>query len=205
MGIGSSLTVFSGAIGLGIGFGMQRVFANLVSGFILLLDKSIKPGDVIAVKDTYGWVNTLGGRYVSVITRDGTEHLIPNELLITEHVENWTHTDNNIRLKIPLQVHYKSDVRKAIDLCVQAARETRRVLDQPAPTCLLREFGDSALKLEIRIWINDPTNGVSNVRSEVMLKVWEKFCAEGIEIPYPQRDLHVIAGETVPVELRQTG
>jgi len=205
MGIGSSLTVFSGAIGLGIGFGMQRVFANLVSGVILLLDKSIKPGDVIAVKDTYGWVNTLGGRYVSVITRDGTEHLIPNELLITEYVENWTHTDNNVRLKIPVHVHYKSDVRKAIDLCVEASRETRRVLDQPAPTCLLREFGESSFKLEIRIWINDPTNGVSNVRSDVMLKVWEKFCAEAIEIPYPQRDLHVIPNETLPLELRQTG
>jgi len=205
MGIGSSLTVFSGAIGLGIGFGMQRVFANLVSGVILLLDKSIKPGDVIAVKDTYGWVNTLGGRYVSVITRDGTEHLIPNELLITEYVENWTHTDNNVRLKIPVHVHYKSDVRMAIELCVEAARETRRVLDQPAPTCLLREFAESAFKLEIRIWINDPTNGVSNVRSDVMLKVWEKFCAHGIEIPYPQRDLHVVQNETLPLELRHTG
>jgi small-conductance mechanosensitive channel len=200
MGIGSSLAVFSGAIGLGIGFGMQRVFANLVSGVILLLDKSIKPGDVIAVKDTYGWVNTLGGRYVSVITRDGTEHLIPNELLITEYVENWTHTDNNVRLKIPVHVHYKCDVRKAIELCVAAALETRRVLDQPAPTCLLREFGDSSFNLEIRIWINDPTNGVSNVRSEVMLKVWDKFRENGIEIPYPQRDVHVLAGDRVSVE-----
>jgi small-conductance mechanosensitive channel len=200
MGIGQSLTVFSGAIGLGLGFGMRSVFANLVSGVILLLDKSIKPGDVIAVKDTYGWVNTLGGRYVSVITRDGTEHLIPNELIITEHVENWTHTDNNVRLKIPVQVHYKCDVRKAIELCVAAALETRRVLDQPAPTCLLREFGDSSLKLEIRIWINDPTNGASNVRSEVMLKVWDKFRASGIEIPYPQHDVHVVTDERVPVE-----
>ena len=92
-----------------------------------------------------------------------------------------------------------------IDLCVEAARETRRVLDQPAPTCLLREFGESAFKLEIRIWINDPTNGVSNVRSDVMLKVWEKFCAHGIEIPYPQRDLHVVPNETLPLELRHTG
>jgi small-conductance mechanosensitive channel len=200
MGIGDSLTVFSGAIGLGIGFGMRSVFANLVSGVILLLDRSIKPGDVIAVKDTYGWVNTLGGRYVSVITRDGTEHLIPNELIITEYVENWTHTDNNVRLKIPVQVHYKSDVRKAIEVCIAAAIETRRVLDQPAPTCLLREFGDSSFKLEIRIWINDPTNGVSNVRSEVMLKVWDKFRANGIEIPYPQRDVHVVTDERLPVE-----
>jgi small-conductance mechanosensitive channel len=200
MGIGSSLAVFSGAIGLGIGFGMQRVFANLVSGVILLLDKSIKPGDVIAVKDTYGWVNTLGGRYVSVITRDGTEHLIPNELLITEYVENWTHTDNNVRLKIPVRVHYQCDVRKAIQLCVEAALETRRVLDQPAPTCLLREFGESSFNLEIRIWINDPTNGVSNVRSEVMLKVWDKFRENGIEVPYPQRDVHFRADDRMSVE-----
>jgi small-conductance mechanosensitive channel len=206
MGIGvTSLTVLSGAIGLGIGFGMQRVIANLVSGLILLLDKSIKPGDVIAIKDTYGWVNTLGGRYVSVITRDGVEHLIPNELLITEYVENWTHTDNNVRLKIPIRVSYKSDVRKAIELCLEATRETRRVLEQPSPTCLLREFGESAMNLEIRIWINDPTNGVSNVRSEVMLRVWDKFRENGIEVPYPQRDVHVHTDERVPAEFRHTG
>ena len=180
IGIGSSLTVLSGAIGLGVGFGLQRIVANLVAGVILLFDRSIKPGDVIAIKDTYGWVNSLGGRYVSVITRDNVEHLIPNELLITEYVENWTHTDNNVRLKIPIGVHYKSDVRKAIELCVEAARETRRVLDQPAPTCLLRAFGDSSVNLEIRIWINDPTNGTSNVRSDVML--------EGVgEIPRERR------------------
>jgi small-conductance mechanosensitive channel len=206
MGIGvTSLTVLSGAIGLGIGFGMQRVIANLVSGVILLLDKSIKPGDVIAIKDTYGWVNTLGGRYVSVITRDGVEHLIPNELLITEYVENWTHTDNNVRLKIQVGVHYRSDLRKAIALCLEAARETRRVLEQPAPNCLLREFGDSALKLEIRIWINDPANGISNVRSDVMLKVWDKFREHGIEIPYPQHDVHVHADARIPAGMRQTG
>jgi small-conductance mechanosensitive channel len=205
LGIGSSLTVLSGAIGLGIGFGLQRVLANLVSGVILLIDKSIKPGDVIAVKDTYGWVNTLGGRYVSVITRDGVEHLIPNELLITEYVENWTHTDNNVRLKIPLGVHYRSDVRKAMELCVDAARETRRVLDQPAPTCLLREFAESVIRLEIRIWINDPTNGTSNVRSEVMLKVLDKFREHGVEMPYPQRDVHVVTRDAVTLGLRHTG
>ena len=205
LGIGSSLTVFSGAIGLGLGFGLQRVLANLVSGVILLIDKSIKPGDVIAIKDTYGWVNTLGGRYVSVITRDGVEHLIPNELLITEYVENWTHTDNNVRLKIPLGVHYRSDVRKAMELCVEAARDTRRVLDQPAPTCLLREFAESLIRLEIRIWINDPTNGISNVRSEVMLKVLDKFREHGIEMPYPQRDVHVVSRDAVALGLRHTG
>jgi small-conductance mechanosensitive channel len=207
MGIGvTSLTVLSGAIGLGIGIGLQRPFANLVSGVLLLLDKSIKPGDVIAIKDTYGWVNTLGGRYVSVITRDGIEHLIPNESIITEYVENWTHTDNNIRLKIPVRVHYKSDVRRAIELCIEAARETRRVLDQPAPTCLLRELGESALQLEIRIWINDPTNGISNVRSDVMLKVWDKFREHNIAIPYPQRDVHLHTEDAeLPAELRHTG
>jgi small-conductance mechanosensitive channel len=190
----TALTVVGGAIALGAGFGLQKVVSNLISGVILLLDKSIKPGDVIAVAGTYGWVTALGGRYVSVVTRDGVEHLIPNDTLISERVENWTHTDSQTRLRVPVGVHYDSDLRNAIALCVEAARETERVLERPEPKCLVLGFGDSAVNLEIRFWISDAYNGVQNVKSEVLLKVWEKFHAQGIKIPYPQRDIHVRSG-----------
>jgi small-conductance mechanosensitive channel len=187
----TALTVLGGAIGLGIGFGLQKIVGNLVSGVILLLDKSIKPGDVIGVAGTYGWVTGLGGRYVSVVTRDGIEHLIPNETLITERVENWTHSDENTRLRIPVGVHYQSDIRQAMDICIEAARSTERVLTDPAPACLLRGFGDSSVDLEVRFWIKDAAHGISNVKSEILLKIWDGLHESDIEIPYPQRDLHL--------------
>ncbi len=187
----TALAVFGGAIGLGVGFGLQKIVSNLISGVILLVDKSIKPGDVIAVSGTYGWVTALGGRYVSVITRDGVEHLIPNETLISERVENWTHSNRQTRLKIDVGVHYDTDVHKAIEVCLAAANETERVIENPAPKCLLIEFGDNSINLQVRFWIGDAQNGVQNVKSAVLLAIWEKFRAEGIEIPYPQRDLHL--------------
>jgi small-conductance mechanosensitive channel len=187
----TSFTVFTGAVGVGIGFGLQKIISNLISGIILLLDKSIKPGDVITIGDTYGWINSLGARYVSLITRDGKEYLIPNEDLITHQVENWSFTNNAVRLKVPIGIHYKSDVRKAIALCLEAAKETPRVLESPQTLCLLTGFGDSSVNLELRFWIDDPSNGLGNVQSEVLLKVWDKFHQHDIEIPYPQRDLHI--------------
>jgi small-conductance mechanosensitive channel len=187
----TAFAVFSGAIGVGVGFGLQKVVSNLVAGLILLLDKSIKPGDVIAVADSYGRVDSLGARYVAVVTRDGIEHLIPNEELVTNRVENWSHSHNLLRIKTPVGVHYKSDVRKAIALCIEAAFETDRILDEPAPVCLLLGFGASSVDLEIRCWIEDPMNGRANVRSQMLLRVWDKFHTHGIEIPYPQRDVHI--------------
>ncbi len=183
--------MLGGAIGVGIGFGLQKIFSNLISGFILLLDKSIKPGDTIIVEGSYGRVDTLSARYVSVITRDGIEHLVPNEEMIVNRVENWSYSHNNVRLRIPVGVHYNSNVRKAIELCLQAADETERVLKSPKPACLLKGFGDSSVDLEIRIWVRDPMNGCSNVKSQVLLSVWDKFHEHNIEIPYPQRDLHL--------------
>lgn len=187
----TAFAVFSGAIGVGIGFGLQKVVSNLISGVILLLDKSVKPGDVIEVGQTYGWIKTLGARYASVITRDGTEYLIPNEDIITQQVVNWSYSDSRVRLKIPLGISYGSDVRKAIELCLEAASEVERVLGEPKSVCLLKGFGDSSVDLELRIWINDPTNGVSNVKSQVLLLIWDKFHANDIGIPFPQRDLHI--------------
>lgn len=187
----TAFAVFGGAVGVGIGLGLQKVFSNLIAGFILLLDKSIKPGDTIVIGEQYGRVSRLSARYVSIVTRDGTEHLIPNDELINSKVENWSYTDPNVRLKIPIGIHYQSDVKTAIKLCLEAAGEIPRILKQPAPACLLKGFGDNAVDLELRIWIRDPMNGCSNVKSEVLLVVWEKLHQQGVELPYPQRDLHL--------------
>ena len=194
----TAFAVFTGALGVGIGFGLQKPMSNFVSGVMLLLDKSVKPGDVISVGESYGWVSSLGARYVSVVTRDGTEYLIPNEDLITHQVVNWSHTSRHVRLKIPIGISYNADVRKARALCLEAAAETARVLKEPEPVCLLLGFGDSSVELELRIWILDPKNGVRNVKSDVLLLVWDKFHAHGIEIPFPQRDLHL----KTPMEIR---
>ena len=190
--IGIDLTafaVFSGAIGVGVGFGLQKVVSNLVSGVILLMDRSIKPGDVIGIDDTYGSVSALNARYASVETRDGKEYLIPNEDLITQRVTNWSFSSNLVRLHVKVGISYRSDPHEAIRLALEAARDVPRVLPDPAPNCLLVEFGDSTVDLEVRFWINDPANGTANVRSEVMLNMWDLYQRNGIELPHPQRDL----------------
>ncbi|MBV8189464.1 MAG: mechanosensitive ion channel [Alphaproteobacteria bacterium] len=197
----TTFTVLTGAIGVGIGFGLQKIVSNFVSGIIILLDKSIKPGDVLVVGNTYGRVNSLGARFVSVITRDGTEFLIPNETLVTEHVVNWSYSSNQVRLKVPIGIAYRSDVRRAIALCLESADEVERVLKQPKPVCLLMGFGDSTVDLELRFWILDPMSGVSNVKSEVLLHIWDRFHANDIELPFPQRDLHI----KTPLEVTMRG
>ena len=197
----TSWTQPGGAIGVGLGFGLQRIFANLVSGFILLLDKSIKPGDVIAIAGDYGRVDSLGARYVSVLTRDGIEHLIPNEELITTRVENWSYSQDLLRLRKTVGIHYKSDVSKAIELCLQAAREVPRILAEPEPVCYIQDFADSSVNLEVRFWINDPVNGRANVIGPWLHNVWEKFHEHGIEIPYPQRDLHLRSSDLQPEDV----
>jgi small-conductance mechanosensitive channel len=184
-------TLFSGALGLGLGFGLQKIFANLVSGFIILADKSIKPGDVIQIGKEYGWINFLGSRYVSVVSRNGTEHLIPNENLITNPVINWSYSSNLVRLNLPVGVSYETDLEKARDLMLEVARATPRVLVDPKPSCLLMGFGDSTINLELRIWINDPQNGLGKVKSDLNWGIWKAFREHGIELPFPQRDIHV--------------
>ena len=187
----TALAVFSGAVGVGVGFGLQKVVGNFVSGIILLLDKSIKPGDVIQVGTVYGWITDLRGRYVSVVTRDGKEYLIPNEDLITQQVINWSYTNRRIRLKVPVGISYESDPRRAMDLVVEAAREVDRVLKDPGPVCRLMGFGDSSVDLELRFWIEDPQNGTANVTSTILLGIWDRFQENGIEIPFPQQDVHL--------------
>ena len=156
-----------------------------------MADKSIKPGDVIEVAGTYGWVNTLGGRYASVVTRDGIEHLIPNEELINQRVSNWTFSDSEIRIKLDIGISYSSNLPHAIETCLKAARTEGRILASPEPACLVKGFGDNSIDLELRIWIRDPHNGISNIKSAVFLRIWHLFEEEGIEIPFPQRVIHI--------------
>jgi small-conductance mechanosensitive channel len=192
--LGIDLSAFAfvgGAIGVGVGFGLQKVVSNLISGIILLLDKSIKPGDVIEVGDSYGRIHSLGARYVSVVTRDGFEYLIPNEDLITQQVINWSFSNKLVRLKIGVGVSYGTDIHRARELVIEAAKNIHRVLDNPAPVCQLKEFGNSSVDLELRIWIADPEKGVSNVSSDVRLAIWDAFQENNIEIPFPQRDVYI--------------
>jgi small-conductance mechanosensitive channel len=197
--VGIDLTAFAfmaGAIGVGVGFGLQKVVSNFVAGIILLLDRSIKPGDVIAVGNTFGWVTSLSARYTSLTTRDGIEHLIPNDVLIAERVENWSFSNNNVRIKIGFGISYDSDVHKARGIALEVARDTERVLVEPAPVCHLVRFGDNSVDFELRLWIRDPEHGVTNVLSAVRLALWDRFHAEGIAFPYPQRDLHLRSAAT---------
>ena len=188
----TALAVFSGAIGIGIGLGLQQLAANVIAGFVLILDKSIKPGDVISIGETFGRVTSLGARYVSMRTRDGIEYLIPNNHFMNSGVENWSYSDVNVRLKVQVGVAYETDLHQAIALSIEAAKAVPRVLEQPRPICLVAGFGESAITLEIRLWINDPSDGVANVRSAVWLEVWDRVKQAGIRIPFPQRDVHII-------------
>lgn len=201
----SGLAVLGGAIGVGLGFGMQQIVANFISGVILLTDRSIKPDDVIEVEDTYGVVKSLGLRYASVITRDGKEHLIPNEQLITDRVINWSYSDKKVRIKRRLRVEYETDLKLACQLVVEGSEMTPRVLAHPAPKCLVMEFGEEAVEIEARFWIDDPENGVSNVGSEVMLNVWDKFQEAGIDIPLRHEDVLITPGSTLKVEMVRPG
>jgi small-conductance mechanosensitive channel len=198
--LGINLSAFAfigGAIGVGVGFGLQKVVSNLVSGVILLLDRSIKPGDVIAIGSTYGRIQSLGARYVSVATRDRTEYLIPNEDLITTQVINWSFSDKLVRLKIVVGVSYASDIHEVMRIMVEAATNIPRVLANPKPVCQLKNFGDNSIDMELRIWISDPENGVSNVSSAVRVAIWNVFKEHDIEIPYPQRDVHIVGQQKV--------
>jgi small-conductance mechanosensitive channel len=187
----ASLTVFGGALGVGIGFGLQKIVSNFISGFILLGDRSISPGDVISVGTNYGWVKELRARYIVVRNRDGVETLIPNENLVTTDVINWSYSDRRIRVGIPVQISYNDDPEQAMAIMEQAATVNSRVLKLPEPAVRLMEFADSGIALELRVWMTDPEEGVGNVRSDINLAIWHGFKEAGITIPYPQRDVHL--------------
>ena len=187
----TAFAVFSGAFGLAVGFGLQKTIGNLIAGIILLMDRSIKPGDVIVVGESFGWVNRIGIRAVSVLTRDGKEHLIPNENLMTNEVENWSYTDRNVRVRIPVTVGYGCDLKLAQELMLRAATESPRVLNSPKSNVWLTGFGESGVEHDILVWISDPESGVGNVRSDVLNRLWWLFKDHGIEIPYPNRRIHI--------------
>jgi small-conductance mechanosensitive channel len=187
----TAFAVFSGAFGLAVGFGLQKTFGNLIAGIILLMDRSVKPGDVIVVGDTFGHVTKIGVRAVSIVTRDGKEHLIPNENLMTQEVENWSYSSRDVRVHIPVGVAYGCDLALAQKLMIQAASESERVLKAPAPRVWLRAFGESSVDHEILVWIGDPEAGVGNVRSEILNALWKSFAENGIELPFPQRDIRI--------------
>ena len=192
----TALAFFGGAFGLAIGFGLQKTFGNLISGILLLLDKSIKPGDVISVTDAagneaVGQIRKIGIRAISVITRDQTEHLIPNENLMVNQVVNWSYSSKDVRVKAPVGVSYDSDLDLVTELLYKAVEDTPRVLPFPKPRVNLMGFGDNSVDFEVRFWIQDPEGGLANIRSDVYMRMWQLFKENGIEIPYPQRDLHL--------------
>ena len=191
----TALAVFSGALGLAIGFGLQKTFGNLISGIILLMDRSIKPGDVIAVgtgaDKVVGQVSKIGIRAVSVVTRDKIEFLIPNEQLMTSTVENWSFSSHDVRVRVPIPVAYGSDLVLAERLILSAAQGIPRVLDRREPQVWLNSFGDNAILFEVQIWIEDPEDGLGNLRSDLLKAIWENFKVSGVEIPLPQTDIRI--------------
>ncbi|MEJ1990901.1 MAG: mechanosensitive ion channel [Maritimibacter sp.] len=191
----TGLAVLSGAIGVGLGFGLQKVVSNLVSGFILLLDKSIKPGDVISLGETFGWIEQMGARYVSVVTRDGKEFLIPNEDLITGQVVNWSHTNAFVRLDIYFGTAYHNDPHQVRQVAIEAAKSVKRVLSFRPPVCHIVGFGDSSVDYILRFWIDDPTGGLTNIRGNVYLALWDAFHANGIDLPFPQREVRILGDD----------
>jgi small-conductance mechanosensitive channel len=194
----SALSIFGGALGLGLGFGLQAIAANFVSGFVLLMDKSIKPGDVISFTGTigtstegFGWVQELRGRYVVVRDRDGVETLVPNQNLITNQVINWSYSDKRVRLKLPVRISYDDDPEIAMQVLLEAANCSPRILKDNPPVARLMGFHDYGLDLELRFWIADPEAGVNNVRSDVNRAIWRLFKQRGITIPRAQLDVRM--------------
>ncbi len=201
----SALAVFSGAVGVGVGFGLQKIVSNLVSGIILLADKSIKPGDIITLGDNYGWVDTMGARYTSVVSPDGREYLIPNEDFVTQRVINWSYSNERVGLDVRFGVSYGSDPHRVREVALAAIASVERVLSDPAPVCNLARFGDSSLDFALWFWIGDPIKGVGNVRSAVLFALWDAFKRDGIEIPFPVRDMRLDKPISVVLERPSQG
>lgn len=186
----TALTVVGGAVGVGVGFGLQKIVSNFFSGIIILLDKSVKPGDIIEINDVYGQVKSISLRYISVLTLDGKEFIIPNEDLITKMVINWSYSDNLVRTSLSVGVSYSSDIEKAMQLMEESLKGVDRILDNPTPKIFLNEFENSSVNIEMKFWIKDPENGIKNIKSEVNKNIWRLFHENDIKIPFPQQDIH---------------
>jgi small-conductance mechanosensitive channel len=194
----SALAVFSGAVGVGIGIGLQKIVANFISGIILLADKSVKPGDLVTIGDSSGRISAMKTRYISVAAGDGREFLIPNEDLVTQKVTNWTYTDKNTLVKVAFGTNYEADPRLVCKLAVDVAAAAKRAIKGKPPNCILTEFAEAGMKFALTFWIADP-DGMDNVKSDVMLALWDAFKREGIRVPYPVREIR-IRGGALPVE-----
>src|SRR6266850_1602614 len=194
----SALAIFSGAAGVGIGFGLQKIVANFISGIILLADKSVKPGDLVTIGDSSGRISAMKTRYISVAAGDGREFLIPNEDLVTQKVVNWTYTDKNTLVKVLFSTNYDADPRLVCKLAAEIATAAPRAIKNKPPNCILTEFAEAGMKFSLTFWIADP-DGMDNVKSDVMLSLWDAFKREGIRVPYPVREIRVRGG-TLPVE-----
>jgi small-conductance mechanosensitive channel len=198
----TALTVLTGAVGLGLGFGLQSIASNFVSGFVLLLDKSIKPGDVISFTGTtgtssenFGWVQELRGRYIVVRDRDGVETLVPNQNLMTNSVINWSYSDQRVRIRLPVHISFQDDPELALQVLIDAAANHPRILKDPGPVSRLMSFENFGMRVEVRFWIRDPMNGVNNVRSDVNREIWRLFKKHGITIPVQQHDVRMVTPE----------
>jgi small-conductance mechanosensitive channel len=194
----SALAIFSGAAGVGIGFGLQKIVANFISGIILLADKSVKPGDLVTIGDSTGRISAMKTRYISVAAGDGREFLIPNEDLVTQKVTNWTYTDNNTLVKVNFGTNYDADPRLVCKLAIEIAAAAPRALKGKPPNCILMEFTEAGMKFSLTFWIASP-DGMDSVKSDVMLALWEAFKHENIRVPYPVREIR-IRGGALPVE-----
>ena len=194
----SALAVFSGAVGVGIGIGLQKIVANFISGIILLADKSVKPGDLVTIGDSSGRISAMKTRYISVAAGDGREFLIPNEDLVTQKVTNWTYTDKNTLVKVAFGTNYDADPRLVCKLAIEIAAAAPRAIKSKPPNCILTEFAEHGMKFALTFWIADP-DGMDNVKSDVMLSLWDAFKREGIKVPYPVREIR-IRGGALPVE-----
>ena len=194
----SALAVFTGAVGVGIGIGLQKIVANFISGIILLADKSVKPGDLVTIGDSSGRISAMKTRFISVSAGDGREFLIPNEDLVTQKVVNWTYTDKNTLVKVGFGTNYDADPRLVCKLAVDIAAAAPRAIKSKPPNCILTEFAEHGMKFSLTFWIADP-DGMDNVKSEVMLALWDAFKREGIRVPYPVREIR-IRGGALPVE-----
>ncbi|MBR1155129.1 mechanosensitive ion channel domain-containing protein [Bradyrhizobium sp. JYMT SZCCT0428] len=194
----SALAVFSGAVGVGIGIGLQKIVANFISGIILLADKSVKPGDLVTIGDSSGRISAMKTRYISVAAGDGREFLIPNEDLVTQKVVNWTYTDKNTLVKVLFGTNYDADPRLVCKLAIEIAAAAPRAIKNKPPNCILTEFAEAGMKFSLTFWISDP-DGMDTVKSDVMLALWDAFKREGIRVPYPVREIRVRGG-ALPVE-----
>ena len=188
----TSLAIFSGAVGIGLGFGLQKITSNFISGLILLFEKSIETDDLVELNDgTFAYIRQINARYTLVETYDGKEIMIPNEEFITNRVVNWTFNDSNARVDVKIGISYDSDIEKAMEIMLKSATNHPRTMSDPKPECYLREYGDSSINFVLFFWVEDITDGRFEPQSDVMRTIWKEFKENNISIPFPQRDIHI--------------